>query len=81
MPEGHEMTFPLLSVSFIIIALWIINSEFFFGENSLLKKEVSSNMLERTLWKISKNHHIFGKQIMKSLRFLEDLGRFLDLFF
>jgi len=38
-------------------------------------------MLERTLWKISKNHHIFGKQIMKSLRFLEDLGRFLDLFF
>jgi hypothetical protein len=65
MPEGHEMTFALFSVSFIIIALRIINSEFFCGENSLLKTEVPSNMLQGTLWEISKNHHIFGKKIMK----------------
>jgi hypothetical protein len=38
MREDHEMTFALLLVSFIIIALWIINNEFFCGENSLLKK-------------------------------------------
>jgi len=38
MPEGHEMTFALLSVSFIIIALWIINSEFFFGKILCLKR-------------------------------------------
>jgi hypothetical protein len=57
------MTFPLFSVSFIIIALRIINIEFLCGENSLLKKEVPSNMLKGTLWKISKNHHFFDRKL------------------
>jgi hypothetical protein len=55
------MTFALFSVSFIIIALWIINNEFFCWENSLLKKEVPSNMLKGTLWKIIEKSPYFGK--------------------
>jgi hypothetical protein len=61
MLEGLEMTFALLSVSFIIIALWIINSEFFCGENSLLKKKSPAICSRELFGKFPKNHHTFGK--------------------
>ncbi len=48
--ESHEMTFALFSVSFIIIALRIINSEFllgkFFAKKRSPKQHAQGNSLE-----------------------------------
>ncbi len=77
MPEirkSHEMTFALFSVSFIIIALRIINSEFFCWENSLLKKEVPSNMLKGTLWKIFEKSPNFGKGNYEIMKIFGEFG-------
>ncbi len=74
MREDQEMTFALLLVSFIIIALWIINSEFFCWENSLLKKKVPSNMLKGTLWKISQKSPYFGKETYEIIKIFERCG-------
>ncbi len=51
-------------------------SEFFFWQcfAILLKQNVPSNM-------VKKNCHILKKNVIKSPRFLEDLCRFLVLFF
>jgi len=81
MLEGLEMTFALLSGSFIIIALWIRNSEFFCGENSLLKKKSQATCSRELFGKFPKNHHTLGKKLMKSLRLLKDSGTFLAFFF
>ncbi len=75
------MTFALLLVSFIIIALWIINNEFLCGENSLLKKGSQATCSREFFVKVPKNHHTLGKKLMKSLRFWKDLGTFLAFFF
>jgi hypothetical protein len=75
------MTFALFSVSFIIIALWIINSEFFCWENSLLKKEVPSNMLKGTLWKIIKKSPNFGKENYEIMKIFGGFGQIFSFFF
>jgi hypothetical protein len=60
------MTFALFSVSFIIIALWIINREFFFSGNFFARKKSQAKCSRELFRKLSKNHHILGKKIMKS---------------
>ncbi len=72
------MTFALFSVSFIIIALWIINSEFFCCENSLIKKEVPSNMLKQTLWNFFEKSPYSGKENYEIIKIFGGFGQILS---
>jgi hypothetical protein len=72
------MTFALFSASFIIIALWIINSEFLCWENSLLKNEVPSNMLKQTLWNFFEKSPYSGKENYEIIKIFGGFGQILS---
>jgi hypothetical protein len=77
---GHETTFALFSVSFIIIALWIINKKNLWGE-FFAKKRSPKQRAQGNSLEIFPKITIFWERSMKLLKKLEDLGRFSAIFF